>query len=99
LLLDRVRDRLSIREIARTVGMSPTRAKLVFHDAFGCGIITYLNHLKIWQAKRLLNDPSLSVDQVSRQLGFSSPSYFSRAFFKQTGETPTAYRRGGAAAT
>jgi AraC-like DNA-binding protein len=94
LLMARVRDRLSIHQIAREVEMSPTRAKTVFHEAFGCGIMTYFNHLKIWQAKRLLNDHSLTVDQVSQQLGFSSPSYFSRAFLKQTGESPKAYRTG-----
>ena len=93
LLLTRVRDRLSIRQIARELGTSPTRAKEFFRNAFGCGIMTYFNQLKIWQAKRLLNDPSLTVEQVSHQLGFSSSSYFSRAFLKHTGETPTAYRQ------
>jgi AraC-like DNA-binding protein len=94
LLLARVRDRLSVGQIAREVGVSPTRAKELFRHAFGRGIMTYFNHLKIWQAKRLLNDRSLTVEQVSHQLGFSSPSYFDRAFLKHTGETPTAYRRG-----
>lgn len=96
LLLSRVRDRLSIPRIAREVGTSPTRAKELFHNAFGCGIMAYFNQLKIWQAKRLLNDPSLTVEQVSHQLGFSSPSYFSRAFLNQTGVSPTAYRRSAA---
>ncbi|MGQ0635979.1 MAG: helix-turn-helix domain-containing protein [Planctomycetaceae bacterium] len=92
LLLARVRDRLSIHQIARESQTSPTRAKALFRAAFGCGIMTYFNQLKIWQAKRMLNDPSLTVDQISNQLGFSSPSYFSRVFLKQTGESPTAYR-------
>ncbi len=95
LLLARVQDRLSIPEIAHAVGTSPTRAKECFRQAFGCGIMTYFNQLKIWQAKRLLNVPALTVEQVSQQLGFSSPSYFSRAFLKNTGITPTAYRQAG----
>lgn len=94
LLLARVRDRLSLRQIAREVDISPTRAKELFREAFGCGIMTYFNHLKIWQAKRLLNDRSLTIEQVSHQLGFSSPSYFTRAFLKHTGESPRAYRQG-----
>jgi len=93
LLLARVRDRLTIPQIAREVGISSTGVKEVFREAFGCGIMTYFNQLKIWQAKRLLNDLSLTVEQVSRLLGFSSPSYFSRAFLKQAGETPSAYRQ------
>lgn len=94
LLLARVRDRLSLRQIAREVDMSPTRAKELFRQAFGCGIMTYFNHLKIWQAKRLLNDRTMTVEQVSHQLGFSSPSYFTRSFLKHTGETPRAFRAG-----
>lgn len=93
LLLARVRDQMSIGQIAREVGMSPTLAKESFRAAFGSGIMTYFNQLKIWQAKRLLSDPSLTVQQVSQQLGFSSASYFSRAFLKHTGETPKEYRR------
>jgi AraC-like DNA-binding protein len=94
LLIVRVRDRLSLGQIAREVDMSPTRAKEAFRQAFGCGIMTYFNQLKIWQAKRLLNDPGLTVEQVSHRLGFSSPSYFTRAFLKHTGESPRAYRQG-----
>lgn len=93
LLLARVEDNLCIAEIARELATSPTRAKEAFREAFGCGIMTYFNQLKIWHAKRLLNDTSLSVEQVSQQLGFSTASYFSRTFLKHTGETPTAYRQ------
>lgn len=93
LLLARVKDRLSINDVARELGVSPTRAKETFRRAFDSGIIAYHNQLKIWQAKRLLCDPSLTIDQVSQRLGFSSPSYFSRVFLQHTGETPTQFRR------
>jgi len=92
LLLARVREQLSIEEVAAEVCLSPTRAKAVFRQTFGCGIIAYFRQLKIWQAKRLLTDPELTVEQVSYQLGFSSPSHFSRVFFRVTGESPSAFR-------
>ena len=84
----RVNDRLSITDVARQLGVSPTRAKAAFRKAFDSGIIAYANQLKIWQAKRLLGDLSLTVNQVSGKLGFSSHSYFSQVFFQHTGETP-----------
>lgn len=92
LLLARVRDRMSISEISREAGASATRAKELFREAFGCGIITYFNQLKIWQAKRLLDDRSLTIEQIANELGFSSPSYFTRAFTRHTGQSPKAYR-------
>ncbi len=92
-LLSRVNDRLTIAEVARETQISATQAKEVFRATFGCGIMTYFNELKIWQAKRMLCDPSLTIDQVSGKLGFSSPTYFSRTFRKHTGETPSEFRK------
>jgi AraC-like DNA-binding protein/quercetin dioxygenase-like cupin family protein len=92
LLLARVADRLTIDQVARSVHMSPTRAKEMFRAAYGCGIMAYFNQLKIWQAKRLLSASSLTIEQVSRQLGFSTPAYFSRVFLQHTGESPTVFR-------
>ncbi|MEZ6044212.1 MAG: helix-turn-helix domain-containing protein [Planctomycetaceae bacterium] len=93
LLLNRVNDRLTIAEVAQEVHVSATQAKEVFSATFGCGIMTYFNELKIWQAKRLLCDPALTIDQVSNKLGFSSPAYFSQTFRKHTGETPSEFRK------
>ena len=93
LLQNRVHHRLDIPQIAAAVGVSPTRAKRDFHDAYGCGIMAYFNHLKILQAKRLLCDPSLTIEQVSCRLSFANPCYFSRVFTQHTGETPSNFRR------
>ncbi|QDU10701.1 helix-turn-helix domain-containing protein [Gimesia aquarii] len=93
LLLSRVNDRLTIAEVAAAVHVGATQAKEVFRTTFGCGIMAYFNELKIWQAKRLLCDPNLTIDQVSSKLGFSSPTYFSQTFRKHTGETPSDFRK------
>jgi AraC-like DNA-binding protein len=93
LLLARVNDRLGIKAIARELGASPTLIKQAFRAAFGCGIMSYFNQLKIWKAKRLLGDPNLTVEQVSAQLGFANAAYFSRVFSHQTGESPKAFRK------
>jgi AraC-like DNA-binding protein/quercetin dioxygenase-like cupin family protein len=92
LLLARVEGRLDLRALADEVVLSPSRVKQLFHQTFGCGVMTYFKQLKIWRAKQLLCDPTLTVEQVSYQLGFSSPSHFSRVFHRHTGESPTTFR-------
>ncbi|MFC0710415.1 helix-turn-helix domain-containing protein [Azorhizophilus paspali] len=39
-----------------------------------------------------LTQPSMPISQVARQLGFSEPSAFTRAFKQWTGELPKIYR-------
>jgi AraC family transcriptional activator of pobA len=51
------------------------------------------------EAARLLRFSDLTAQQVAQRVGFSDPLYFSRAFKRHYGESPTAYRsrlRGGA---
>lgn len=45
------------------------------------------------EAKVLLYQPSISISEISFVIGFEDPSYFGRFFKKQTGQTPTEYRR------
>ncbi|QDV53969.1 AraC family transcriptional regulator [Gimesia fumaroli] len=92
LLLNRVNDRLTIPQVAQELHVSPTQAKTAFRKTYGCGIMAYFNEIKIWQSKRMLCNPSMTIDQISRKLGFSSPAYFTRTFRKLTGETPTDFR-------
>lgn len=94
LLLNHVYNSPSVEQIAREVGMSLTNAKKVFSATYGCGIKQYLNQLKLYQAKRLLGDPTLTVEQVSHKLAFESTAYFCRMFRARTGQSPTQFRKG-----
>jgi AraC-like DNA-binding protein len=95
LLMAQFGERLTIADIAEEVGLSPTQAKRVFRQAYGCGIMTYFDRLKVQQAKRLLCDPALSIKQISRMLGYSTPSYFAHVFQRRTGELPHDFRNRG----
>jgi len=46
----------------------------------------------ILEAKRMLSDKNLSVNEVAEALGYDDYSYFARVFKKQTGLSPTAFR-------
>lgn len=96
-LAARVHDQITVSQVARAVQMSPPRLQQVFRSAYGCGIMHYFNQLKVKQAQRLLADSALTVDQVSRKLSFSSPTYFSRVFLRYTGQTPRDFRACGEA--
>jgi len=46
----------------------------------------------ILEAKRMLADKQLSINEIADALGYEDYSYFSRLFKKQTGQSPTAFR-------
>ncbi|MGH1388071.1 AraC family transcriptional regulator [Kordia sp.] len=47
----------------------------------------------ILEAKRLLLNPELSVNEIANLLGFEDYSYFSRLFKQKTNQTPSGFRR------
>ncbi|HEY6779768.1 MAG TPA: AraC family transcriptional regulator [Thermoleophilaceae bacterium] len=49
------------------------------------------------EAARLLRYTDLSVQEVARRTGYGDPLYFSRAFKRQLGQAPMAYREGSRA--
>jgi AraC-like DNA-binding protein len=53
----------------------------------------YLNHLRMQRAVQLLNSTNLSIKAIGDQLGFSDQFYFSRAFTKLHGHSPSEHRR------
>ncbi len=46
----------------------------------------------VLQAKRLLVHTKMSAKEISYQLGYDDPAYFTRLFTVKTGESPTSYR-------
>ena len=57
------------------------------------GIIHYYNSLKIDEAKRLIREGNYNFIEISDMLCFESSQYFARIFKKETGKTPTEFRK------
>lgn len=65
----------------------------LFKEKMGLTIMQYVLKTRITMAKEMLLNSVLSVTEISESCGFSSISYFSRAFKCDTGVTPLQYRR------
>ncbi|GAB3394191.1 hypothetical protein GCM10027514_39920 [Azotobacter armeniacus] len=62
-----------------------------------CGLsaLEILHQRLLLEAKRNLIYSAMTINQLSDQLGFSEPAYFSRFFQRLTGMSPNAFRRLG----
>ena len=91
LLQANLRTQITLDEIAAQVGFSKTYVKTLFRHNTGESIMQTFHGMKIEEAKRLISQRKYSVTEISELLGFSSVHYFSRAFKKATGISPSAY--------
>ncbi|MBS4461693.1 helix-turn-helix transcriptional regulator [Aerococcaceae bacterium zg-B36] len=64
----------------------------LFKQFTGLSPIDYLIHVRLKEAEKLLISTHQSVAQISDQVGFHSPSHFSKTFKEFNHITPTKYR-------
>lgn len=84
---------LTISDLAKTCGTSPTVLKEAFKESFGMPIYTWFRAYRIRKACELLDaDDSRSIADVAAEVGYSNPSKFSKAFSDCMGMTPFAWR-------
>ncbi len=82
-----------LSELADLCGVSQGHLARSFKAATGWQIHKYIAEERIKTAKAMLVQGQLSCEEVSARLGFKSPSYFSTAFRRITGKTPSELRR------
>lgn len=56
------------------------------------GVNDYINRLRIEQAMSLLVNTNLNINEISCEVGFTYPRYFSSTFKSMTGMTPKQFR-------
>ena len=83
---------MTIKDIARTCGVSRSCLYRAFQAEFRCSPSDYLTRFRIQRACQLLCHSTLSVSAVAVSAGFADPFYFSRAFRREVGCSPSAYR-------
>ncbi len=83
----------TMRALARVACVSPFHLHRIFVAAFGVTPADHLRQARMSEAVRLLQRTDLPVRLVAAQVGFDNFSAFSRRFRRDTGLTPTEFRR------
>lgn len=85
--------KLALPELAAQCGLSYAQFFRRFQAYTGRTPWEYLAFCRLQRAKELLTDPARTVQQVAYACGFENEYYFSNFFKKQTGVSPTLFRR------
>lgn len=59
-----------------------------FRRHTGTTVISYVNDLRVDQARRLLTESELPISRIAQDVGFTTVTHFNRVFRERTGTTP-----------
>ncbi|MEQ3626496.1 MAG: helix-turn-helix transcriptional regulator [Celeribacter sp.] len=85
----------SVGDYAEMLGVTATHLSRCCNLTCNRSASDLLQDRLTYEARRLLLETRLPVRQVAEVLGFRSAAYFTRAFQRRTGQTPSLFRAGG----
>ncbi len=85
---------IKLEDMAKIMHLEVTYFSKVFKLANGISPISYINHIRIVHAMKLLNEGgSETIEGVSIMSGFRTYSNFLKTFRKHNGISPSEYRK------
>lgn len=84
---------LGVSEVAQAVGLSRYHFSRVFTAALGVPPHEYIVRARLRKAVELLSNTDLPIAEISVQAGFTRHTYFSNAFKRHMGQSPSAFRQ------
>jgi AraC family transcriptional regulator, transcriptional activator of pobA len=90
---DRYRKPISLKDVARAVSLSPGHLTTVVRRKTGRTVQEWIAERRMAEARRLLVQTDLAVEEVGRRVGYVDAGYFVRSFRHAHGVTPLGWRR------
>jgi AraC family transcriptional regulator, arabinose operon regulatory protein len=84
---------LTLAQMAQLVHLHPAYFSTLFRRATGLPPSQYLARYRLRRAQELLLSTDHSLSEIAAATGFSDPFYLSRAFRRQAGVSPSAFRK------
>lgn len=87
-----IAEEIRIENIAAEFGYTPYYFSRKFKEESGMDLRIFIRDIRLEHARLLLMNPTLTIRQISEQLHFCSPSYFSEYFRQKYNISPTQFR-------
>ncbi len=86
-------DSVTLTQTCKVAGMSQRTLRRKFVDAVGLTWDDFRLRARIFRAIELLEKEKFPITRIASDVGYSTPSAFTKAFRNLLGESPSAYRR------
>ncbi|MEN7551073.1 AraC family transcriptional regulator [Rapidithrix thailandica] len=90
---DKVQFLYQVQDYAKAQNLNPSYLSNVIKSKTGKSMSTWIAEKTIAQAKAFLKHSPLSIKEIGYRLGYSETAHFSNFFKKQTGISPSLYRK------
>ena len=94
LILDNCKEQHEVSFYAQKLCMTPGSLSRIMTNASGKPPTKWISEALVGEAKILLRNLDMNIQQISDELCFGDQSSFGKFFKKHTGMTPIAYRKG-----
>jgi AraC-like DNA-binding protein/mannose-6-phosphate isomerase-like protein (cupin superfamily) len=85
-------EQIALKQAASLAKMSVPQFIKLFKKVAGTTFVSYVTHVRLSRAVRLLKESSLTIAEVASEVGFADQSYFDRRFKKAFQRTPRDFR-------
>ncbi|MRH87480.1 helix-turn-helix domain-containing protein [Nocardia sp. SYP-A9097] len=85
-------EQISLRDVAQSVGMTPAYLTTLVRRRTGRTVQDWLTERRMSEARCLLSESDLPINDIARRVGISDPGYFTRVFRAQHRMTPRTWR-------
>ena len=92
-IIEHSHEDISLDALAKQVGFSPMYISKMFKEKLGVNYIDFLTECRIEKAKKLMIDPEKSLKEITFEVGYHEPNYFSKVFKKMCSVSPKEYRK------
>ena len=83
---------ISLEQMADMVNVSSFYLSKLFREEKGCTFVNFLSDRRLEKARDLLKNSSMSIKEITREVGYNDQNYLSRLFKSKYGVTPSEYR-------
>lgn len=84
---------ITLEDVSSFVGFSASYFSTLFKKESGVNFQEYLSEVRMNQAKEMLKQTNMNIEQICEQVGYSDLKHFVKNFRKNTGIKPNEYRK------
>ena len=83
---------INLDVVAEGTGISQRKITNLISNRFNCNFKSYINRIRINEAKRLLMETQMNIGEIAYKVGFNNQSHFNRVFKAENNISPSEFR-------